>query len=434
MINKELVDSLFARFGEQEITRLSIREVGKLVAQIEEKSGEEFIHMEMGVPGLPAAAIAVKAEKEALDKGLANSYPNIEGIPEVKTEIARFAKNFINIDVNPVNCVPSVGGMQGSFASLFAAARTNPDKPYTLFIDPGFPVNKSQLQLLGLPFKSFDILNFRGEKLRDKLESFLSEGNVCSICYSSPNNPSWICFSEDELRIIGDLATKYDVIVVEDLAYFAMDFRQNYGIPGQPPYQPTVAHYTENYILLLSASKIFSYAGQRIGMYIISEKLRSRRYPNLKKYFTADELGHFISYGILYATTAGTSHSAQYALAAMLKAANNGEVNFVDELHLYGEKAKLMKALFLKYGFYFVYTDELRELADGFYFTIAYPGMTSAELMKEFLYYGISAISLTITGSENQNGLRACVSFVRMNQMKDLEERLSSFSANHPLT
>jgi len=430
IIPKPLVDTLFEQFGEDDITRLSIREVGRLVAQIEEQSGHEFIHMEMGVPGLPALDIALKAEKEALDKGLASQYPNIEGIPFAKTEIARFARLFMNIDVSPLNCVPTVGAMQGSFAALLAAARTNLQKPYTLFIDPGFPVNKSQLQLLGLPFKSFDILNFRGDKLKDKLESFLKEGNICSICYSSPNNPSWICFSDSELKTIGELATKYDAIVVEDLAYFAMDFRQHYGTPGIAPFQPTVAHYTDNYILLLSASKIFSYAGQRIGMMITSEKLRTRRYPNLKNYYSSDVLGRFIPYGVLYATTAGTSHTAQYALAAALKAVNDGEIDFVSALHPYAEKARVMKALFLKYNFYIVYNDEDKELADGFYFTIAYPGMTSAELMKEFLYYGISAISLVITGSDNPNGLRACVSFVRMDQMKMLEERLKAFVEN----
>ena len=427
-IPKILVDSLFDQFGESDITRLSIREVGKLVSQIEEKSGQEFIHMEMGVPGLPASFIAINAEKEALDNGLAAKYPDIEGITFVKSEISRFAHLFMNLEASPACCIPTVGAMQGSFAALLTIARTDPDRPNTLFIDPGFPVQKSQLHLLGLPFVSFDILNFRGNKLHDKLESYLKKGNVCSICYSSPNNPSWICFSETELQTIGELAVKYDVTVIEDLAYFGMDFRQHYGTPGQPPYQPTVARYTTNYILLLSASKIFSYAGQRIGMMILSENLRNRKYSNLKNYFTSDVLSHFISYGVLYATTAGTSHSAQFALASTLKAVNEGKFDFVSALHDYAEKARLMKALFLKYGFYIVYTDEERELADGFYFTIAYPGMTSAILMKEFLYYGISAISLAITGSEDPNGLRACVSFVRMDQMETLEDRLKSFT------
>ncbi|NLO70428.1 MAG: pyridoxal phosphate-dependent aminotransferase [Porphyromonadaceae bacterium] len=427
MISKQLVDRLFAQFGTYDINQLSIRQVGKLVAQIEQESGVEFIHMEMGVPGLPASQIGVDAEKEALDKGLASIYPNIEGIPFAKEEIARFVRLFLDIDTQPEFCVPTVGGMQGSFAALLGAARVNPDKPYTLFIDPGFPVQKSQLDLLGLPYKSFDFLNFRGEKLREKLEEFLKAGNICSICYSSPNNPTWCCFSESELKIIGELANKYDVLVIEDLAYFGMDFREHYGLPGQPPFQPTVAKYTDNYMLILSASKIFSYAGQRIAMLVFSEKTYSRPYPNLKKYFPSEKLGRFIPYGVLYATTAGTSHSAQYALAAMLKAVNDNEVDFVKELHHYGEKAKLMKETFLKHGFYIVYEDYERDLADGFYFTIAYPGMTSGELMKKFLYFGISAISLAITGSDNQNGLRACVSFVRMDQMDELDRRLKEF-------
>lgn len=426
-----IIDAVFSEFNEEDITRLSIREMGRLVARIEELSGLEFIRMELGAPGLPALSVAVEAEKEALDKGVASVYPGIEGIPVLKTEIARFVKSFMDIDVLPANCVPTVGAMQGCFAALLAAARSNSHKPYTLFIDPGFPVQKSQLNLMGLPFKSFDVLNFRGERLRDKLESFFAAGNICSVCYSSPNNPSWICFSEYELQIIGELATKYDVIVIEDLAYFGMDFRQHYGIPSENPFQPSVAHYTDNYILLMSASKIFSYAGQRIGMMITSEKLRNRRYPDLKKYFTSDVLGHFIPYGVLYATTAGVSHSAQYALVAVLRAASDGRIDFVENLKPYGEKARVMKSLFLKYGFYIVYNDEERELADGFYFTIAYPGMTSAELMKSLLYYGISAISLAITGSENPNGLRACVSFVRMDQMPVLEERLKAFAADH---
>jgi len=429
-ISKPLVDSLFDQFGEDDITRLSIREVGKLVSQIENQSGQEFIHMEMGVPGLPASTIAIKAEKEALDKGLASMYPDIEGVPFAKNVISEFVRLFMNVEVSPACCIPTVGAMQGSFAALLSIARTQPEKPYTLFIDPGFPVQKSQLHLLGLPYKSFDILNFRGNKLHDKLESYLQEGNICSITYSSPNNPSWICFSESELQTIGELATKYDVTVIEDLAYFGMDFRQHYGTPGIAPFQPTVARYTKQYILLLSASKIFSYAGQRIGMMILSENLRNRRYPNLKNYFTSDVLGHFISYGVLYATTAGTSHSAQYALASMLKAVNEGQIDFISELNVYGEKARIMKALFLKYGFYIVYNDEERQLADGFYFTIAFPGMSSAQLMKEFLYYGISAISLVITGSEDPNGLRACVSFVRFDQMPILEDRLKEFVLN----
>ena len=43
----------------------------------------------------------------------------------------------------------------------------------------------------------------------------------------------------------------------------------------------------------------------------------------------------------------------------------------------YGEKARMMKKIFISNGFKIVYDRDLDEpLADGFYFTISYPGMT----------------------------------------------------------
>ena len=82
-----------------------------------------------------------------------------------------------------------------------------------------------------------------------------------------------MCLTEQELQIIGKLATEYDIIILEDLAYFAMDFRQDLSEPGKPPFQPTVAKYTDNYIFMISSSKLFSYAGQRLGLLCISDAL-----------------------------------------------------------------------------------------------------------------------------------------------------------------
>ena len=114
----------------------------------------------------------------------------------------------------------------------------------------GFPIQKSQLRILGIEWELFDIHDFRGEPLRAKLESFLSKGDIAAVVYSNPNNPAWICLEESELKIIGELATQYDVIVLEDQAYFCMDFRHAFGRPYQPPFVPTVARYTDNYILM----------------------------------------------------------------------------------------------------------------------------------------------------------------------------------------
>ena len=433
-INYSIVKQIIEESGLPEIGKGSIREIVRVVNRIESATGEKFIRMEMGVPGINPPEIGTNAEIAALKSGVASKYPMIEGEAIIKPEISRFAKLFLNINVKPENCIPSVGSMQGAYANFLVACRRDEKKDTLLFIDPGFPVQKQQMKVMGLKYESFDVYNYRGEALGEKLESYLRNGNINCFIYSNPNNPSWICFTEKELEIIGEMANKYDVIAIEDLAYFGMDFRKDYSKPGVPPYQPSVANYTDNYILLISSSKAFSYAGQRIGTIIISDVLSKRKFPDLKKYFSSDEYGYALIYGALYSLSSGVAHSVQYGFAAMLKAANDGVFNFVDSVKLYGENAKIMKVMFLSNGFNIVYDkDEGEPIADGFYFTISYPGFTGVELIEEFLYYGISAISLDITGSKRHEGLRACVSQIRKEQFIDLEYRLNKFHEHHPI-
>ena len=418
-------------YGLPDFGKATIREVVAISTQLEQITKTEFIHMEMGVPGLPAAKVGVEAEINALRAGAASIYPNINGLQALKDEASRFIKAFINIDIAPEGCVPVTGSMQGTYASFLVSGQCTPGKDTILFIDPGFPVQKQQIAVMGYKYESFDVYECRGQKLRDVLESYLSKGNIAAMIYSNPNNPAWFCLTEEELQIIGEMANKHDVIVIEDLAYFAMDFRKPLGVPFEAPYQATVARYTDNYVLQISGSKAFSYAGQRIGVTAISNKLYHRAYEGLTQRYGSGTFGTVYIHRVLYALSSGTSHSAQNALAAMFKAASDGTFDFVSDVKEYGRRAARLKKIFTDYGFTIVYDHDLEELiADGFYFTIGYPGMTGSELMEELMFYGISAISLGTTGSK-QEGLRACTSFIKDHQYALLEERLQIFKSNH---
>ena len=431
-IPENTVNTAIEQMNIRNFEKATIREVVAIASKLEKDTGTEFIHMEMGVPGLPPSAVGVKAEIAALERGVASIYPVIDGLPELKNEASRFIKAFIDIDVAPQGCVPVVGSMQGSFTSFLVCGQCDKKKDTILFIDPGFPVQKQQITVMGYKYESFDVYDFRGEKLHDKLESYLSKGNIAAIIYSNPNNPSWICLKEKELAVIGQLATQYDTIVLEDLAYFAMDFRKDLGCPFQAPFQPSVARYTDNYILLISGSKAFSYAGQRIGVVAISDKLYQRTFDGLTQRYGGGSFGSVFIHRALYAISSGVSHSAQYAMAAMLKAASDGAYNFLEEVKEYGRRAQKLKEIFCKHGFHLVYDSDLGDpVADGFYFTIGYPGLTGGELMKELIYYGISSISLVTTGSQ-QEGIRACTSFIKDHQYDLLDERLALFKAQHP--
>ncbi len=431
VIEPSVIDGIMKDLEITDIKTASIRQVGAIVRAAEAATGTEFIHFEMGVPGLPPSAVGVKAECEALQRGVASVYPIIDGIPEVKEQASRFLKAFVDTDIKPSGCIPTVGSMQASFASLMLASQLSPEKDTVLYIDPGFPVQKMQANVIGVKIASFDIADYRGAKLEEKLESYFAQGNICAVLYSSPNNPTWMCLNDTELEIIGRLSTKYDVVVIEDLAYMTMDFRRDMSKPYEPPFQLSVSKYTDNYVMLMSASKIFSYAGQRIAMACISDKLYERHYDSLKERYGIPRFGAAFAYVFLYTFSSGVSHSAQYAMAAMLKAACDGEYNFVGDVKEYADRTKRLKDILERTGFNVVYDkDDEEPVSDGFFFTMGYKDMDGATLLQELLYYGVSGIDLSTTGS-NRKGIRACSSNIKPHHYAILEERLKLFNENH---
>ena len=434
IFSEELVAQAVRELHIADLSRATIGEVLLVAQYLEKATGIPFIRMDQGSPGLPVNSYGVEAEKAALDRGVGSQYPAAAGVPELKTEASRFVKAFLDVDVSARSCVPTVGSVAGSFGSFIACTQRTPGKDKVLFIDPGFPIQKSQLRVIGADWKEFDIFAYRGDGLRAKLEEMLSEGDVAAIIYSNPNNPSWICLEEEELAVIGELATKYDVVVLEDLAYFCMDYRSDMGHPFQPPFAPTVAKYTDNYILMLSSSKIFSYAGQRMAMICISDRLFDRQFPALAdRYRDSGVFGETLIASILYMITSGCTASTQYAYAEMLRLSTEGALNFVEDTREYAVRAEKMKKIFTDNGFHIVYDhDVTQKVGDGFFFTIGYGDMSGGELLMELLYYGVSSISLSTTGSL-QNGVRACTSRMKDELYEVLEERMKAFREDHPI-
>ncbi|MCF0164642.1 MAG: aminotransferase class I/II-fold pyridoxal phosphate-dependent enzyme, partial [Bacteroidales bacterium] len=268
--------------------------------------------------------------------------------------------------------------------------------------------------------------------LREKLEAELADGDVAAIIYSNPNNPAWISLEEEELKIIGELATKYDVIVMEDLAYFAMDNRRDLSHPYEAPYVRTVARYTDNYILMLSASKIFSYAGQRIALVCVSDKLFDRQFPDFaERYHDTGVFGPTFIASILYMITSGCTSTTQYGYAEMLRLSCEGNINFVEDTKEYAIRAQKMKKIFCDNGFTITYPRDIHEdIGDGFFFSLSFPGMSGSQLVKELIHYGVSSINLDTTGSL-QPGVRACTSRMRDELYPVLEERMRMFNEDH---
>ena len=436
-LNKQLVDQTCIDFGlrnAKELGSASIRQLVGVVKDIERATGQEFIHMELGEPGLPAEQVGIAAEHAALKAGCGSRYPIITGIPEVKHWGSEFVRAFLGLDI-PTDCiVPTVGSMQAAFALNITMAQLDSQRDTVLFLDPCVPVQKQQCKVIGVRVDAFDVANFRGEALEKELERHFQSGRIAAMLFSNPNNPSWMCLTERELEIIGRLATLYNVLVIEDLAYLNMDFRdKDRGTPYEPPYQPTVGRYTNNCVHMISCSKMFSYAGQRGAIVAMNPYLAHRRFPSLADRYGND--GEFIRnfvYIVLYSLSSGVTHSVQHAMAAMFKAACQGKIDFVNNTREYARRAKIVKEIMLKNGFHIVYDQDAdeQEVGDGFFFTFGYKDWTGEKMLNKLIYYGISAISLTSTGAKRE-GMRGCVSCIRDDQYDLLDERLALFNRDY---
>ena len=204
MLNRTIVTEAMESMALGDFSQATIRDIQALSKLLEEKTGQQVIHLEMGVPGLKPSDIALKAEQEALANGCATQYPPNGGIPRIKKAASEFCKAFIGLDIDPLCCIPTTGSMQGTFATFLAIRHAMADtkKDTVLLIQPGFPVQTTQCDVIGLKHVGLDIHGYRGEALIKKLDEIMSEGNINSIVYSNPNNPSWVCFTEEELGVI----------------------------------------------------------------------------------------------------------------------------------------------------------------------------------------------------------------------------------------
>ena len=166
-LNYEIVTEAIEQMGLGDFSEATIRDIQSLSRILEEKTGETVIHLEMGVPGLKPSDIAMKAEQEALANGCATIYPPNGGIPRIKKAASEFVKAFIGVDIDPLCCIPTTGSMQGTFAAFtiwhHAFTANEKGEPTVLFINPGFPVQTTQCEVIGIRHIGLDVHSYRGD-------------------------------------------------------------------------------------------------------------------------------------------------------------------------------------------------------------------------------------------------------------------------------
>lgn len=425
VFDRDAIDELLILAG-IDLSRFSLEELWTSINMIEKELGSRFLRMDFGVPGLRPSEIGIGAQIDALVQGLAaGQYPPSDGLPRLKEAVSLFLRRYLSIDSPPECCIPTCGSTQAAFIAQAVAGKRCVRRDTILFLEPGYPPMKAQARLLGLKSAGIDLYDHRGEDLVEKIETAVKRGAIAAVAWSSPNNPTWNVLTENELRGIARICDRYDVVAIEDATYLGM--HQNGG--RQP--RLSIATFTDNYFLLISASKMLSYAGERVGVLATSKMMMQSEHKGLEATFGTRKVARAVSAAV-FNLTAGAPHTAQYAVAALLEAVISGSLDLEGSLISYSRIAKRVKKAFVDNGFCLVY--EIVETStggDGFYFTFRYPGLQAIDLIKELLYYGISALPLELFGSCRRDGLRGCVALIKEDDILQLEQRLARFRQDH---
>ena len=402
-----------------------IEEYLTTVNDIERRTGIEFVRLDFGIPGLAPLAPCVAGHTEPLHEGaIPQQYPPAAGVEQLRAACAAFVSRRTGVSCTKSNVFVTCGGTQALYVAQAIAASMHPKRRAVVFLTPTYPPMFSQARLLGLEVHQVELDGLCGSRLLSMIESLFASGDVTSICWASPNNPTWSVRTDEELKGIASLCARYDVIPIEDLTYLGMN-----GPGGGPiPKFPSVARYADRSFSVLSASKMLSYAGERVGFLIGNEGLLSASSSSLARMSGLESVSRTCS-SMVFNLTGGAPHSAQFGVARALDAINQGKIDLERVLSVYAERARSLKNLLLKNGFYLIYADEASRDANGFYVCFGYPGLSGQQLLRRLLIYGVTVLPLALFGSERSDGVRACVGRLDERAMAMLAKRITGFWA-----
>ncbi len=148
-IQKEVIDRIAAAKKIANPGKASIREMRKMIQDVESETGIGFVKMEMGIPGIPAAKVGIDAQIEALQNGVASVYPEIYGTADFKQEAARFVKRDSGL-----LCTYRWFNA-GRFRQLLDTYPLRCKEKQSAVHRPGFPCTETTMPCFGHPHESF---------------------------------------------------------------------------------------------------------------------------------------------------------------------------------------------------------------------------------------------------------------------------------------
>lgn len=225
------------------------------------------VNLSQGFPDFePPKAITDRLSKVALEGP--HQYAVTWGAQNFREALSAKQEHFTGMKVDPNSeIVITCGSTEAMMAAMMSV--TNPGDKVIIF-SPFYENYGADTILSGAEPIYVPLIPPKFEFDADLLEDAFRQG-AKALILCNPSNPCGKVFSKEELKIIADLAIKYDTFVITDEVYEHIIYE-----PYQHTYLSTLPGMRERTIECSSLSKTYSITGWRLGYVIAAPEVIDR--------------------------------------------------------------------------------------------------------------------------------------------------------------
>ena len=227
------------------------------------QNGKKIFHLNIGQPDIETPKAYYDAVRGFADKTVA--YAESPGRPELIDAIRNYYKK-IGVDLEPDDVLITTGGSE---ALLFTCLSIL--DPYTEVIipEPYYPNYTTFVHAAGGVIRALPTCPEEGYRYayRKRIEKLITP-NTRAIMITNPGNPTGVVLTEEEMRMIADVAKEHDLFLISDEVYREFCYDDKFGIPCMGRFKDI----DDNLVIVDSVSKRFSACGARVGCVITKNK------------------------------------------------------------------------------------------------------------------------------------------------------------------
>ncbi len=231
-----------------------------------EAQGKEIVHLQIGEPDFDTPNHIVEAGVAALRRGETH-YSPAAGIKPLREAIAEDVYARRGVRPRPEQVVVTPGAKPIIYFVIEACIEEGDE---VIYPNPGFPIYESVINFVGgtpVPLPLWEENDFRFNP--DEFRSLVTD-RTRLIILNSPQNPTGGILTEEDNRVVAEVAQERDILVLSDEVYkniiYEGEHHSIYSLPQMP----------ERTVLLDGFSKTYAMTGWRLGFGVMPEALAQK--------------------------------------------------------------------------------------------------------------------------------------------------------------